>query len=112
MKLSTNLRQSSEGKEKVKQELIKDDLFQDQPSNSGELDMLCHAISLEILVLSISSFNGSIPQCLGNFSTYFFVLDLRKNNFSGTIPNTFVKGNSFETIDLMEIDLRGQYQNL
>ncbi|CAL5374457.1 unnamed protein product [Camellia sinensis] len=25
---------------------------------------------------------------------------MRKNNFSGTIPNTFVKGNSFETINL------------
>ncbi|KAL7224197.1 hypothetical protein ACSBR1_025625 [Camellia fascicularis] len=67
---------------------------------SGELDMLCHAVSLQFLVLSSNSFNGSIPQCLGNFSTYFFVLDLRKNNFSGTIPNTFVKGNSFETINL------------
>ncbi|GMP35554.1 hypothetical protein CsSME_00007941 [Camellia sinensis var. sinensis] len=62
--------------------------------------MLCHAISLRFLVLSSNSFNGSIPQCLGNFSTYFFVLDLRKNNFSGTIPNTFVKGNSFKTINL------------
>ncbi|CAL5328039.1 receptor-like protein Cf-9 [Camellia sinensis] len=67
---------------------------------SGDLDMLCHAISLRFLVLSSNSFNGSIPQCLGNFSTYFFVLDLRKNNFSGTIPNTFVKGNSFKTINL------------
>ncbi|XP_028125320.1 receptor-like protein 9DC3 [Camellia sinensis] len=67
---------------------------------SGELDMLCHAISLQILVLSSNSFNGSIPQCLGNFSKYFFVLDLRKNNFSGTIPDTFAKENSFETINL------------
>ncbi|KAI8019766.1 Receptor-like protein Cf-9 [Camellia lanceoleosa] len=67
---------------------------------SGELDMLCYAVSLEILVLSSNRFNGSIPQCLGNFSTYFSVLDLRKNNFFGTIPNTFVKGNYFETIDL------------
>ncbi|CAL5376134.1 unnamed protein product [Camellia sinensis] len=67
---------------------------------SGELDMLCHAVSLQFLVLSSNSFNGSIPQCLGNFSTYFSVFDLRKNNFSGTIPNTFVKENSFETINL------------
>ncbi|CAL5376357.1 unnamed protein product [Camellia sinensis] len=67
---------------------------------SGELDMLCHAVSLRLRVLSSNSFNGSIPQCLGNFSTYFSVLDLRKNNFSGTIPNTFVKGNSFEIINL------------
>ncbi|KAL7190941.1 hypothetical protein ACSBR2_023085 [Camellia fascicularis] len=67
---------------------------------SGELDMLCHAVSLQFLLLSSNSFNGSIPQCLGNFSIYFSVLDLRKNNFSGTIPNTFVKGNSFETINL------------
>ncbi|XP_028107460.1 receptor-like protein Cf-9 [Camellia sinensis] len=67
---------------------------------SGVLDMLCHAISLQILVLSSNSFNGSIPQCLGNFSKYFFVLDLQKNNFSGTIPDTFAKENSFETINL------------
>ncbi|XP_028114934.1 receptor-like protein Cf-9 [Camellia sinensis] len=67
---------------------------------SGELDMLCHAVFLQLLVLSSNSFNGSIPQCLGNFSTNFSVLDLRKNNFSGTIPNTFVKGNSFKIINL------------
>ncbi|CAL5374399.1 unnamed protein product [Camellia sinensis] len=67
---------------------------------SGKLDMLCHAKFLQILVLSNNSFNGAIPQCLGNFSTGCFVLDLGKNNFSGTIPNTFVKGNSFETINL------------
>ncbi|CAL5328145.1 unnamed protein product [Camellia sinensis] len=67
---------------------------------SGELDMLCHAISLQILVLSSNSFNGSIPQCLGNFSIYFSILDLQKNNFSGIIPDTFAKENSFETINL------------
>ncbi|KAL7193452.1 hypothetical protein ACSBR2_025128 [Camellia fascicularis] len=67
---------------------------------SGELDMLCHAVSLQLLDLSSNSFDGSIPQCFGNFSTYFSVLDLRENNFSGTIPNTFVKGNSFEIINL------------
>ncbi|CAL5374713.1 unnamed protein product [Camellia sinensis] len=67
---------------------------------SGELDMLCHAISLQILVLSSNSFNGSIPQCLGNFSIFFFILDLRKNNFSGIIPDTFAKENFFETINL------------
>ncbi|KAI8019127.1 Receptor-like protein Cf-9 [Camellia lanceoleosa] len=67
---------------------------------NGELDMLCHAISLQILVLSSNSFNGSIPQCLGNFSIYLSVLDLQKNNFSDIIPDTFVKENSFETINL------------
>ncbi|CAL5328137.1 unnamed protein product [Camellia sinensis] len=67
---------------------------------SGELDVLCHAISLEILVLSSNNFNGSVPQCLGNFSIGFSVLDLRKNNFSGTIPDTFAKENPFETINL------------
>ncbi|CAL5376129.1 unnamed protein product [Camellia sinensis] len=74
---------------------------------SGELDMLCHAISLRFLVLSSNSFNGSIPQCLGNFNTYFSVLDLRKNKFSGTIPNTFVKGNSFQTINLNSNGFQG-----
>ncbi|XP_028057299.1 receptor-like protein 43 [Camellia sinensis] len=77
-----------------------DSLILSSNNFSGELDMLCHAISLQILVLSSNSFNGSIPQCLGNFSKYFFVLDLRKNNFSGTIPDTFAKENSFETINL------------
>ncbi|KAL7190944.1 hypothetical protein ACSBR2_023088 [Camellia fascicularis] len=74
---------------------------------SGELDMLCHAISLQFLVISSNNFNGSIPQCLGNFNTYFFVLDLRKNKFSGTIPDAFVKGNSFETINLDGNGLEG-----
>ncbi|CAL5374359.1 unnamed protein product [Camellia sinensis] len=75
---------------------------------SGELDMLCHAVSLQFLLLSSNSFNSSIPQCLGNFSTHFSVLDLRKNNFSGTIPNTFVKGNYFETISLYGNGFEGE----
>ncbi|KAL7190907.1 hypothetical protein ACSBR2_023056 [Camellia fascicularis] len=70
------------------------------PNLTGKLDMLCHAISLQILVLSNNSFNGAIPQCLGNFNIILHVLDLGKNNFSGTIPNTFVKGNDFDTISL------------
>ncbi|KAL7193365.1 hypothetical protein ACSBR2_025054 [Camellia fascicularis] len=80
-------------------------------SFSGDLDMLCHAVSLEFLVLSSNSFNGAIPQCLGYFSIQFSVLDLRKNNFYGTIPDIFAMEITSKLSTLMAMDLRAPVPN-
>lgn len=66
--------------------------------------MICSAGRLEVLDLSNNNFNGTIPICLGNFSTYLSILNLGKNGFQGTMPQTYAntintlvfKGNKLE----------------
>uniref|UniRef100_A0A7N2M8R7 Leucine-rich repeat-containing N-terminal plant-type domain-containing protein n=1 Tax=Quercus lobata TaxID=97700 RepID=A0A7N2M8R7_QUELO len=66
---------------------------------TGEIpSMFCNASHLEILDISNNSLSGKIPQCLGNFGHSLSVMDLRMNNFHGTIPDTFEKNNSLATI--------------
>ena len=51
--------------------------------------------------------SGMLPHCLGNFSKDFFVLNLRRNQFYGTIPQTFLKGNAIRNIDFNNNQLEG-----
>ncbi|XP_028116975.1 receptor-like protein 7 [Camellia sinensis] len=53
-------------------------------------------LGLQLTNIGVSKFNLQTR----NFSIYFSILDLQKNNFSGIIPDTFAKENSFETINL------------
>ncbi|CAL5328348.1 unnamed protein product [Camellia sinensis] len=69
---------------------------------------ICNVSSIEILDLSHNSLSGVIPQCLGNFSNVLSVLDLRKNNFHGSIPTSFAEGNQLKTIDLNGNQLEGK----
>ena len=67
---------------------------------SGEISpLICKASSMGVLDLSHNNFGGMLPHCLGNFSEDLFVLNLRKNQFHGIIPQTFLKGNSIRTLD-------------
>ncbi|KAH9656858.1 Receptor-like protein 6 [Citrus sinensis] len=67
----------------------------------GEIpSWLCKLDSLEILVLSHNNLSGLLPRCLGSFSDKLSILDLRANNFFGTIPNTFMKESRLGMIDL------------
>ncbi|XP_019096300.1 PREDICTED: receptor-like protein 12 [Camelina sativa] len=47
---------------------------------------ICGLHSLTVLDLSNNKFNGSIPRCMGNFSTFLEVLNLRKNRLHGGLP--------------------------
>ncbi|GAY67105.1 hypothetical protein CUMW_253930 [Citrus unshiu] len=70
-------------------------------SLTGEIpSWICNLNILESLVLSHNNLRGLLPQCLGNFSDELSVLDLQGNNFSGTIPNTFIKESRLGVIDL------------
>ncbi|XP_010258630.1 PREDICTED: receptor-like protein 12 isoform X1 [Nelumbo nucifera] len=69
---------------------------------------LCKLKFLQILDLSDNQLSGPIPRCLGNFSNSLSVLKLRGNNFHGTIPFEFPKGNSLRTFDLNGNKLTGQ----
>ena len=75
---------------------------------SGEISpLICKASSMEILDLSHNNLSGMLPHCLGNFSEDLSVLNLRRNQFHGIIPQTFLKGNSFRTLDFNSNQLEG-----
>ena len=75
---------------------------------SGEISpLICKASSMGILELSHNNFGGMLPHCLGNFSKDLSVLNLRRNQFHGFIPQTFLKGNSIRTLDFNGNQLEG-----
>ena len=76
---------------------------------SGEISpLICKESFMGVLELSHNNFGGMLPHCLGNFSKYLFVLNLRRNQFHGIIPQTFLKGNSIRTLDFNGNQLEGQ----
>ena len=75
---------------------------------SGEISpLICKASSMEILDLSHNNLSGMLPHCLGNFSEDLSVLNLRRNQFHGIIPQTFLNGNSIRTLDFNSNQLEG-----
>nr|XP_034911585.1 receptor-like protein Cf-9 homolog [Populus alba] len=76
---------------------------------TGEISSsICKLRFLLILDLSTNSLSGSVPQCLGNFSSMLLVLHLGMNNLQGTIPSTFSKDNSLEYLNLNGNELEGK----
>ncbi|KAI9384060.1 hypothetical protein POPTR_012G012535v4 [Populus trichocarpa] len=76
---------------------------------TGEISSsICKLRYLRVMDLSNSSFSGSMPLCLGNFSNMLSVLHLGMNNLQGTIPSTFSKDNSLEYLNLNGNELEGK----
>ena len=76
---------------------------------SGEISpLICKASSMGVLDLSHNNLGGMLPHCLGNFSEDLSVLNLRRNQFHGIIPQTCLKGNSIRTLDFNGNQLEGQ----
>ena len=69
--------------------------------------LICEMSYIEVLDFSNNNLSGLIPQCLGNFSKSFSVLDLRMNQLYGTIPKTFSKGNLIRNLDFNGNQLEG-----
>ncbi|KAJ9676370.1 hypothetical protein PVL29_025074 [Vitis rotundifolia] len=75
---------------------------------SGEISpLICKVSSMGILDLSNNNLSGMLPHCLGNFSKYLSVLNLRRNRFHGIIPQTFLKGNAIRNLDFNDNQLEG-----
>ncbi|KAJ6881224.1 receptor-like protein 9DC3 [Populus alba x Populus x berolinensis] len=92
-----------------KQENLEALLLVSNSKLTGEISSsICKLRFLEVLDLSDNSLSGSIPLCLGNFSSKLSVLHLGMNNLQGTIPSTFSKGNSLEYLDLNGNELEGE----
>ncbi|CAN8313657.1 unnamed protein product [Cochlearia groenlandica] len=67
-------------------------------SFTGDIPLsICNRTSsLVVFDLSYNNFVGSIPPCLSNFT----IVNLRKNNLEGNIPDEFYKGSSTQTLDV------------
>ena len=75
---------------------------------SGEISpLICKVSWMGVLDLSYNNLSGLIPHCLGIFSGRLFVLNLRRNQFHGTIPQIFLKDNSIRTLDFNSNQLEG-----
>ncbi|XP_059449498.1 receptor-like protein 19 [Corylus avellana] len=69
--------------------------------------LICNLSSLSELDLSHNNLRGILHPCLGNFSPFLSVLELRSNNFHGTIPKTWANSSSLRVIDLSQNQLEG-----
>ncbi|PIM99233.1 Leucine-rich repeat protein [Handroanthus impetiginosus] len=66
------------------------------------------ATALQVLDLSANALTGGIPPCLLNKNWKLGVLNLGRNNISGTIPDTFSVNCSLQTLDLNNNVLKGK----
>ncbi|KAM5560484.1 receptor-like protein 53 [Rosa sericea] len=72
---------------------------------------ICNASYLQVLDLSNNSFSGKIPECLSSRLAVrlLAVLNLRRNNLMGSIPDNFPGNCSLETLDLNGNQLEGKF---
>jgi len=61
---------------------------------------ICSATYLQVLDLSNNSFTGKIPQCLIEISGTLGVLNLRRNELNGPIPDSFPGNCGLQTLNL------------
>ncbi|KAL9374382.1 hypothetical protein Peur_034002 [Populus x canadensis] len=69
---------------------------------------ICNTEWLQVLDLSNNSLSGAIPSCLIEKIKTLRVLNLRRNNFDGIIPDKFPRSCELKTLDLSGNNLRGQ----
>lgn len=76
---------------------------------TGEIPQsICNTEWLQVLDLSNNSLSGAIPSCLIDKIKTLRVLNLRRNNFDGIIPDKFPRSCELKTLDLSGNNLQGQ----
>jgi len=69
---------------------------------------ICNATYLQVLDLSNNLFSGKIPQCLIEMSGTLGVLNLRRNELNGPIPDFFTSNCGLHTLNLNGNKIEGQ----
>ncbi|PON42520.1 LRR domain containing protein [Parasponia andersonii] len=74
-------------------------------------ESICNATYLQVLDWSNNSLSGKIPECVPAMSQTLGVLNIRRNNFTGLIPDAFPVDCALETLDLNGNSIEGQIPN-
>ncbi|PPD84158.1 hypothetical protein GOBAR_DD18895 [Gossypium barbadense] len=69
---------------------------------------ICCSLYLRVLDMSDNYLSGPIPKCLTQMSASLGVLNLRGNNLSGIISDTFPESCKLQTLDLNQNRLEGK----
>ncbi|XP_071723560.1 receptor-like protein 6 [Rutidosis leptorrhynchoides] len=69
---------------------------------------ICNLSSAITLDLSSNNMTGVLPVCLGNISESLMILNLKVNNFHGSIPEVLLRGTQLTMIDLSDNQLQGK----
>jgi Leucine-rich repeat (LRR) protein len=72
---------------------------------------ICNATNLFVLDLFDNSLSGMVPQCLIEMSKTLGVLNLRRNNLTGTISNSFPNNCGLQSLNLNGNQLEGKLPN-
>ncbi|XP_062151716.1 receptor-like protein 6 [Alnus glutinosa] len=70
-------------------------------------ELFCNLSSLKVLDLGNNNLSDSLPQCLDNFGASLSVLDLRKNKFQGSIPDTWIRSQYLSIINFSQNKFQG-----
>ena len=70
-------------------------------------ESICNATFVGALDLSNNSINGTIPHCFSSMSKSLCVLNLRRNNLTGKISDTFPSDCSLQTLNVNKNLLEG-----
>lgn len=78
-------------------------------SFTGEIShLICNATDIEVLDLSFNSFSGLIPPCLLEQNKHLEILNLRGNNFHGSLPQYISEECALQIIDFNGNKLEGK----
>ncbi|XP_059449463.1 receptor-like protein 7 [Corylus avellana] len=75
-------------------------------------ELFCNLSSLIVLDSANNNLSGSLPRCFGNFSASLSVLDLQRNKFQGSIPETWIRGSQLGIINFSQNKFQGQLPRL
>jgi Leucine-rich repeat (LRR) protein len=70
-------------------------------------ELFCNLSSLKVLDLGNNNLSDSLPRCLDNFGASLSVLDLRKNKFQGSIPDTWIRSQYLSIINFSQNKFQG-----
>ncbi|KAL4595646.1 hypothetical protein ACB092_12G106800 [Castanea dentata] len=70
-------------------------------------ELICNLSSLQVLELSENNLSGPLPQCMHSFGDSLVLLDIRRNKFEGSIPQTWANGSKLMIIDFSQNKFQG-----